>query len=90
MSCYIVIFEVPDSGRLATLKESLIKSFSGQCYLSEHSWAIITDKKAAEVRDQLGKCLAPGDRLYVFRSGTEGAWYNAASDEHSDWLKRHL
>jgi hypothetical protein len=90
MFCYIVTFEVPDSTRVAAVKESLTKSFSGQCKLTDSSWAIITEKKATEVRDILNKCLAPGDRLYVFRSGTEGAWIQALSDKHSDWLKRYL
>ncbi len=89
MACYIVVFEVNDATRLASLKESL-KSFSGYCPLTVHSWAITTGETAVNVRDKLSACLDRGDRIYVFRSGTEGAWRNAYGEENNEWLKKNL
>ena len=89
MACYIVIFELKDVTQLPALKEAL-KSFSGFCPLTKRSWAIKTDQSAKEVRDKLAATMGPSDRLYVFRSGTEGAWRNAYSDRHSAWLKKNL
>jgi hypothetical protein len=89
MVCYIVIFELNEPSRLPALKEAL-KSFSGYCPLTDHSWAIATDKKATEVRDQLAASMGPADPLFVFRSGTEGAWRNSYGEKHSEWLKKNL
>jgi hypothetical protein len=89
MVCYIVIFELKDSSRLSALKENL-KSFPGFCPLTPHVWAITTDKKAKDVRDQLTASLGPGDQLFVLRSGTEGAWRNSYGEQHNQWLKKNL
>ena len=90
MRCYIVIFEVGDPTKIPLLIDKLRTSFKGYCPLTAHSWAILTDKKSAEVRDLLRPCLGTGDRLFVFRSGTEGAWLNAYGDKNSEWLKKNL
>lgn len=89
MACYIVIFELKNTERLPAIKEAL-KSFSGYCPLTEHAWAITTDKKATEVRDQLARSTDPGDQLFVLRSGTEGAWRNSYGEKHNEWLKKNL
>lgn len=89
MACYIVTFELKDSARLPGLEEAL-KSFSGYCPLNATSWAITTEKKAVEVRDHLTTKLGPADRLFVIRSGSEGAWWNSYGKEHNDWLKKYL
>ena len=89
MACYIVIFQLKDASRLEPLKENL-KTFSGFCPLTPHSWAILTDLKAKDVRDQLATSLGPGDQLFVFRSGTEGAWRNSYGEKHNEWLKKNL
>ena len=89
MVCYIVVFEVSDSTKREALRQSL-KSFGGYCPLTPGSWAITTERKAEEVRDQLKGTIGPGDRLYVFRSGTEGAWLNSYGEENTEWLKKNL
>jgi hypothetical protein len=50
----------------------------------------MSDKKAAEIRDDLKVALGNGDRIFVIRSGTEAAWLNAISQKHSDWLQKNL
>jgi hypothetical protein len=87
--CYIVIFQIASLERRKALRESL-KTYPGYCPLGTGAWAIITPKKATEVRDELSDHLAKGDRLYVLKSGGAGAWQNAISDRHSDWLKKNL
>lgn len=89
MACYIVIFELKDSSELPTFKDAL-KSFSGYCPLTPHSWAIITDQKAAEIRDKLASSINAGSRVFVIRSGTEGAWRNSYGEKHNEWLKKYL
>ncbi len=101
MACYIVTFELKSpahvlglpqtalKSRLAGLQTAL-KSYPGYCPLNATSWAIKTDKKAREVRDHLATKLGPGDRLFVIRSGSEGAWRNPYGEENNDWLKKNL
>ena len=89
MACYIVIFELHDQSQKPTFIEGL-KSFTGYCPLTPHSWAITTNKTAKEVRDQLAACMGPTDQLFVFRSGTEGAWRNSYGIKNNDWLKKNL
>jgi hypothetical protein len=89
MACYIVTFELKNSSRLADLKE-VLKSFNGFCPLNATAWAILTSKRAREVRDQLAAVLGPGDRLFILRSGSEGAWRNSYGEKNNEWLKKNL
>ena len=89
MACYIVTFELKDPARRAALTEAL-RSFPGFCPLTARSWAIKSDKNARGVRDQLTATLGPGDRLFVLRSGSEGAWRNSYGEKHNEWLKKNL
>ncbi len=88
-TCYIVIFEVSNPTVLAALKDAL-KSFRSYCPLTKLSWAITTNKRAKEVRDQLAAVIGPADRLFVVRSGTEAAWRNPFGPKNSDWLRKNL
>ena len=89
MACYLIIFELTDPSRKPAFTEAL-KSFTGYCPLTPHSWAITTAKSAKEVRDQLAPCMKDTDRLFVFRSGVEGAWRNSYGEKHNEWLKKNL
>ena len=89
MACYIVTFELTESSRLPALKTAL-KSFGGYCPLNATSWAILSEKKATEVRDELAAVLGAGDRLFIIRSGSEGAWRNSYGEKHNEWLKKNL
>ena len=89
MACYIITFEIKDSAKLSGLKEALM-SYGGYCPLNATSWAILTEKKAAEIRDHLRSKIGPNDRIFVIRSGSEGAWFNAYGNDNSEWLKKNL
>ena len=89
MTCYIVSFEVKLKSTEAKILDRL-KTYGGYCPINDTCWAITSEKKAAEVRDSIAEVLAPGDRLFVIRSGTEAAWWNAYGEKHSDWLKKNL
>ncbi|KRG37321.1 hypothetical protein ARC63_19970 [Stenotrophomonas geniculata ATCC 19374 = JCM 13324] len=89
MACFIVSFEVKDPQTVLDLREKL-KSYKTYCPITATCWAIVADQKAAEIRDELGEILKPGDRIFVLRSGTEGAWKNTYGKANSEWLKKHL
>lgn len=89
MTCFIVTFDAstPEAVRRIT---SAIQEYEDNCQLTSSCWALVTSEKAADVRDTLKKALASGDRLFVLRSGAAGAWTNAISKAHSEWLKENL
>ena len=89
MTCYIVAFQAGLETTRQKVRE-LLKTYGTYCPIDDTCWAIVTDKKATEIRDHLKTAVGSGDRIFVVRSGTEGAWWNAISTKHTDWLKQHL
>jgi len=89
MKCYIVTFEAADVAVRQRIRDRL-KSYPKYCPVHKHCWAIMTDQKAAEVRDFLTPLLGPKDRMFVIRSGTESAWRNSYGPKNNEWLKKNL
>lgn len=89
MTCYIVSFQVKELAVRQELR-NFLRTYQKFCPISNTCWAIISEKKARDVRDQLKELVAPGDRLFVIRSGTEAAWHNAIGEKNSEWLKKNL
>ena len=89
MACYIVCFEAAQKNReaLQTLIKTTYKSY---CPVTDTCWAIITESKAAEVRDFLSAALSSTDRIFVLRSGTEAAWRNLYGPAWAEWLTKNL
>lgn len=89
MTCFIVTFEV---ARPETSKRLIaaIQKYASTCQLTLSCWALVTEEKAGIVRDTLKRSLEPGDRIFVLRSGSAGAWSNAISKKHSEWLKENI
>jgi hypothetical protein len=89
MACYIVSFQAKELAVRQRLRE-LLKGYGTYCPINNTCWAIVTDKKAAEVRNHLITALKAGDRVFVVRSGTEAAWRGMPTAQQGDWLKKHL
>jgi hypothetical protein len=89
MSCYIVTFETASEASRQKVRERL-KTFPRFCPVHKYCWAIVTDKKAVEVRDYVGEVLQRGERIFVIRSGTEAAWRNSYGVKNNEWLKKNL
>jgi len=89
MSCYIVSFEATTEASAKQITERL-QTFGSFCPINKFCWAIITDKKAVEIRDLVGASLPATDRIFVLRSGTEAAWQNSYGEKNSEWLKKNL
>jgi hypothetical protein len=53
------------------------------------TWLIMTDKTAAEIRDELKKSVRDDDRLLVMRYGEGAAWLGF-NDECRTWLEDNL
>ena len=62
---------------------------SGYWDCLESTWLLITDKTAAQIKEELQPCLKPGDRLLVMRYGEGAAWLGF-KDQCGTWLKDNL
>jgi hypothetical protein len=88
MPCYVVTFEPTVPASAATTTDRL-KALGSYCPINASSWAIVTEKTAAQLRDYLSQDNA-GARIFVVRSGTEAAWINTYGEKNSEWLKKYL
>lgn len=87
MPCYIISYDLAEGGSYEELRQA-IKDFGTWAHLTESTWAVVTDWDAKDIRDDLGQYLPTGSRLFVVRSGTEGAWRNVIC--RNQWLKKNL
>ena len=87
MTCYIISYDLVKERDYEKLYGA-IKSYDNWARITESTWAIITNKSAKEVRDNLVKSLDGDDKLIVIKSGEEAAWKNASCS--NEWLKKNL
>lgn len=86
--CYIVSFDASPLTRPKLIER--LKAYGSFCPITEHTWAVLTDQSAPQVRDYLMEALSSADRLFVVRSGTEAGWRNSFGEKHDEWLKKYL
>ena len=86
---YIVTFQTNSEASRLKVCERL-KTFSAYCPIHNYCWAVSSDKKAAEIVDDVRVALEANERLFVIRSGTEAAWLNTYGEKNSEWLKNNL
>jgi len=84
---FIISFEVPNGTNLSDFYNAL-KGYGHWARLTEHTWAIVTDQKAKDVRDYLVGFLPSGSRLLVVKSGSVSAWRNLICS--TEWLRNNL
>jgi hypothetical protein len=53
------------------------------------TWLVITERTAAEIRDEIKQYLGDDDRLLVMRYGEDAAWLGFKDDCES-WLEDNL
>jgi len=88
MPCYIVSYELKQPRREYVDFVSAIKSYDDWAQLLDCTWAIVSDKSAVEIRDQLWELLDPDDGIFVIESGREAAWQDVRCD--NQWLRDKL
>lgn len=84
---YIVIYDISGDGDYEGIYEKL-KSFSGWAKITESAWAIVTSRKAKEIRNELKPFVGSNGRLFVVKSGVEAAWSNVKAS--NEWFKKNL
>ncbi len=87
MDCYIINYDLRNARDYDKLYDA-IKSYGTYAHILESTWAIVTSKKASEVRNYLEKYIDKDDGIFVIKSGTEAAWRKVICRDK--WLKDHL
>ena len=87
MKCYIISYDLRGNRDYDSLYRA-IKSYPKWAHITESTWAIVTEKTAAQVRDDLCRVIDRDDRMFVVRSGAEAAWRNVIC--RNEWLKENL
>lgn len=84
---YVISYDLHGDGDYNELFEA-IKSYGTWAHITESTWAVVTSSTAKNVRNHLDEYLPKGSRLFVVKSGTEGAWRNVICS--NEWLKKNL
>lgn len=88
MKCYIISYDLLQPGRNYDALYEAIKKHSKWARINESVWAVVTNKTAVQIRDNLGQYLDSNDRIFVVKSGVEAAWRNSRCK--NEWLKENL
>ena len=86
MNAYIICFEIKNPNHIKSVEDKLIE-YGTWARINANCWSIVTDQSAVIIRDSL-KDLAPGEYIFVIKSGVEAAWTNSYAS--NDWLRRNL
>ena len=84
---YLISYDMVGDGNYDTLINH-IKSYGTWAHITESTWAIVSQKTATEIRDEVKKYLSNGSRLIVIKSANVAAWSNALCT--NEWLKEHI
>lgn len=87
MKTYIITYDLVKDRDYNSLHEA-IRKYSKWARITESTWAVVTNKSAAEIRDDLKQVMDSDDRLFVVKSGVESAWRNSRCK--NEWLKENL
>ena len=84
---FVISFSAPTGTSYVKLFAA-IKSYKTWAKITKTTWAVVTEKKATEVRDHLLKYLPSDGRIIVIKSGSVSAWRNVMCS--SEWLRKNL
>lgn len=86
---FIITYDISQGNTLDYKKIfEYFKSFGTWAKITESTWAIVTEKKAKEVRDEILEILPVESKLFVIKSGGIAAWRNVIC--RNEWLKNNL
>ena len=86
METYLISYDLSDKGKYKDLYEK-IKSYEKWAHITESFFAVVSNKSAVEIRDELLPIVGES-RLIVVRSAHVAAWHNTLCT--SEWLKKSI
>ena len=88
MNSYLILYDLISPGQDYTAIHEKAKSYNIWARPTESTWVVVTNKDAGELYDDFIKVVDDNDRLFIVRSGGEGAWYNVRCSD--SWLQKNL
>lgn len=89
MASYIITYDLKKPGRNYGALYERIKEYGTWAHITESSWAVVSSKGAADIRDRLTEVIDSNDELFVAAVSTPAAWFNLG-EKMTDWLKKNL
>jgi len=86
LRCYIICYDVAEGGDYRVIEA--IKEYGTWAHITQSTWAIVTDQRPKQIRDNLISLMPDESRLFVIRSGSFAAWRNVMA--RNVWLKKYL
>ena len=84
---YIVILQIESKENFEKIV-AYLKSFNAWARITDSSFALTTDLKATDIRNEIVKRKDENDRVFVIKSGIEAAWSNTRG--RNQWFKDNL
>lgn len=88
MTSFIVSYELKQPREHYVDLILALKSYERSAQILESTWAVVSDKTAAEIRDELWDLLDPDDGIFVLESAREAAWQDVRCE--NQWLRDYL
>jgi CRISPR/Cas system-associated endoribonuclease Cas2 len=88
MNCYIITYDLRQPDRDYESLYDAIKKYPKWARINESVWAVVTQRDAVQIRDNLDQHLHSNDRIFIVKSGVEAAWRNTKCK--NEWLKENL
>lgn len=89
MTTYLVTYDLSAPGRNYDGLIEHLKSYDAYARPVESVWLVLTDRNAVQVRDAALAYMDSGDKLFVTKATTDGAWRGLLPNV-SDWLQQNL
>lgn len=95
MAVYVIGYDLhPSKGETyESLLEALDKLSSKTWHCLDSTWMVVTNKNAAQIRDELLPHMYKDDKLLVVKYADSGSgrWaYSGFKGECADWIKNNL
>ncbi|MCK4739199.1 MAG: CRISPR-associated endonuclease Cas2 [Deltaproteobacteria bacterium] len=87
MSCYIISYDLRNQRDYQSLHDA-IKGLGKWAKILESVWAVVSNKSAAKIKEELLKVMDNDDRVFIVKSGVESSWKNVICK--SSWLQDNL
>ncbi len=94
MATYMIGYDINKEGAAyqavnKALSDAIKSLFGTWWHNLDSTWLVVSEMKATEIRDALGRHIDSNDELLVAELSGTAAW-KGFNQKASDWLKTHL
>lgn len=97
MNTYIITYDLcgdpvpPETRTRTAVSEALIdmlRRFGSWAHITESCWAVVSNRTAIDIRDEILALVRPQDRIMVVQTAHVAAWNNALCN--NEWLRANI